>query len=84
VVNVESGEPFDVYVGRETPWGNPFRTSATVGRTQAIAAFRAMLRATPGLAERARRELRGKVLGCHCRPKACHADCLAEVANAED
>lgn len=28
-----------------------------------------------------RRELRGKVLGCHCFPLACHADVLLRVAN---
>jgi len=25
--------------------------------------------------------LQGKVLGCHCKPLACHGDILAELAN---
>jgi len=80
-VNVESGEPYDVYVGRGTRWGNPFRVTATTNRTQAIASFRRWLLSQPELVERARRELRGKTLACHCRPKSCHADVLAEIAN---
>ena len=28
-------------------------------------------------------ELRGRVLGCFCAPLPCHADVLAEVANAD-
>jgi len=27
-------------------------------------------------------ELRGKVLGCWCAPKACHGDVLVSLANA--
>lgn len=82
-------EPFDVYVGRPSPWGNPF--SHKVGtraqfrvetREEAIAMFREWLRGQPELVERARRELRGKVLGCWCKPAACHGDVLVEVANS--
>jgi len=35
------------------------------------------------MVEAARRELRGKILGCHCKPKACHGDILAEIADSE-
>ena len=28
------------------------------------------------------RQLRGKVLGCHCKPLPCHGDYLAALANA--
>jgi hypothetical protein len=31
--------------------------------------------------EKAKRELKGKVLGCWCSPKACHGDILAKIAN---
>lgn len=80
VVNVERDE-FDVYVGRGTPWGNPFREGPTTNRTQIIARYEAWLLAQPELVERAREELRGRRLGCHCRPRQCHADVLAMVAN---
>lgn len=29
-------------------------------------------------------ELRGKVLGCYCKPKACHGDILAKLANEDN
>jgi hypothetical protein len=33
------------------------------------------------LKARAVRELRGKVLGCYCKPKRCHGDIIAEYVN---
>ena len=81
VVNVECDE-FDVYVGRGTPWGNPFRESSMTNRTQVIARYESWVLSQPELVERIRRELRGKKLGCHCRPRrACHGDVLAMIAN---
>lgn len=82
VVHCERDE-FDVYVGRGTPWGNPFRVGAAQSRTQVIVAFRRWLLKQPDLVARVKAELRGKRLGCHCRPKNCHADVLAEVANED-
>lgn len=83
VVNVDLGEPFDVYVGRDrdTPWGNPFRIGPAQTRTQVIAAYRRWLLKQPELVARVKSELRGKRLGCHCKPRSCHADVLAEIAN---
>lgn len=83
-------EPFDVYIGRGrgSQWGNPFShqegTQARFKvdtREEAIACFREWLLRQPDLVERAKRELKGKVLGCWCHPKACHGDVLAEIAN---
>jgi len=79
VVHCERDE-FDVYIGRGTPFGNPFREGRFQNRTQVIASYERWLRSQPDLVERVRRELRGKRLGCHCRPKACHGDVLAAVA----
>lgn len=81
VANLRRREPFDVYVGRPSVWGNPFREGRHGARSEVIARFRAWLLDQPDLVERARRELRGKVLGCWCSPKPCHADVLLEVAN---
>jgi hypothetical protein len=81
-------EPFDVYVGRPSEWGNPFSDSpksiAEVkvdSREEAIACYEEWLRQNPEMVERAKRELKGKVLGCWCAPKACHGDVLARIAN---
>lgn len=81
-------EPFDVYIGRPGPWGNPFsdkpRSTAEIkvqDREEAIACFEEWLQQNPEMIERAKKELRGKVLGCWCAPKACHGDVLARIAN---
>jgi len=82
-------EPFDVYVGRPSAWGNPFsdrpRSVAEVkvdSREEAIACFREWVLGQPEMVERILRDLRGRVLGCWCSPQACHADVLAEIANS--
>lgn len=76
--------PYDVYVGRPSIWGNPYAVGGRGGltRAQAIAAFKVYLQSKPELIARAKRELKGKVLGCFCKPLACHGDILAEIANA--
>ena len=28
-------------------------------------------------------EIKGKVLGCYCKPKRCHGDFLAKIANSD-
>ena len=76
-------ETYDVYIGRPSIWGNPFQIGRDGTREEVIAKYRRYLEERPELAERARRELRGKTLGCWCAPQACHGDVLAEVAEGE-
>jgi hypothetical protein len=69
-------------VTRSSRWGNPYRVEV-FGRERAVELFRRDLLEQPWMAEDARRELRGRPLGCFCRlDQACHADVLLEVANA--
>lgn len=72
--------PYDIYVGRPSKWGNPFVTGKDGTREEVIAKYRAWIVNQPHLMA-ALPELRGKVLGCWCYPKACHADVLVELAN---
>lgn len=72
--------PHDVYIGRPSKWGNPFRIGRDGTRAEVIAKYRAYLLGSPVLMA-ALPELRGKVLGCWCAPQACHGDVLAELAN---
>ena len=75
-------ERYDVYIGRPGPFANPFRTGADGTREEVIAKFEAWLLDQPDFVQRVKRELRGKVLGCWCRPeKPCHGDVLARIAN---
>lgn len=72
--------PDAVYVGRGSPYGNPFRI---VGgrRDKAIMKFKEWLLAQPELVEQVKRDLRGKDLVCYCAPSFCHAEILMEIAN---
>jgi Domain of unknown function (DUF4326) len=80
VVHVKRA-PYDVYVGRPSPFGNPLVIGRDGDRGTVIRTYRAWLLAQPALVERARRELAGKVLGCWCAPSPCHGDVPADVAN---
>ena len=85
-----------VKVDRSTKWGNPWRVGEAGIETaaEAVRMFRARLdgplsaQAHPEsymgriLADLG--ELRGKSLGCWCKPgAACHADVLLELANVD-
>jgi hypothetical protein len=81
-------EPYDVYIGRPGkgkpgPWGNPFVLGKDGDRNTVLDKYRDWLMQHPNLIERIRRELRGKVLGCFCKPHPCHGDILAEIADSE-
>ncbi len=76
-------QPFDVYVGRPSPYGNPWAIGVDGGRLKVIRLFREWVYQQPDLLTMIRRELKGKVLGCHCRPEVCHGDVLALIANAD-
>lgn len=78
---------YDVYIGRPSKWGNPFshkpgtQAQFVVGsRDEAIAAYREWILNQPELLA-ALPELKGKTLGCWCKPQSCHGDVLAELAD---
>ncbi len=73
-------EPFDIYVGRPTQWGNPFEIGRDGDRAAVIKKYEEWLRGQPNLM-RALGELKGKVLACWCAPKPCHGDVLLRLAN---
>lgn len=75
---------FDVFIGRPSIWGNQFVIGRDGTREEVIAKYEAWIRRQPGLIERARRELRNKVLGCYCAPMPCHGDVLVRLANEEN
>lgn len=75
-------EPYDVYIGRGSEWGNPFSVEE-YGRERCIALFeeyfRARLKKSPSLRLKLKK-LKGKTLGCFCKPKPCHGDVLIKLA----
>lgn len=70
-------EKYDVYIGRPGKWGNPFSVKEH-GRQRCIELYREYILGRPDLLH-ALTELDGKVLGCWCRPQACHGDVLVEL-----
>lgn len=82
VINRRSGASYDLMVDRTSFWGNPFHIGVDGTRREVIAKYRAMVLSLPDMVARLP-ELRGKTLGCWCKPKPCHADVLAELADSE-
>lgn len=72
--------PYDLMVDRTSFWGNPFHIGVDGTRSEVIAQYRQMVLSRPDMLARLP-ELQGKVLGCWCKPKQCHADVLAELAD---
>src|SRR5438034_79836 len=73
-------ERYDVYVGRPSPWGNPFVIGSDGTREEVIAKYAAWVRTQPHLLARIA-ELLGKTLeGCG-RPLPCNANVLANLAD---
>lgn len=67
-------EPFDIYIGRPSKWGNPFKRNT---REKNIEKYKNYVLHGPLMADI--EELRGKVLGCWCAPLRCHGDALLEL-----
>jgi len=82
VVNIRK-ELYDVFIGRPGPFGNPFVIGKDGSRLEVIEKFRQWSKTNPEFCKRVRRELKGKVLGCFCKPAPCHGDVLVEIANSE-
>jgi hypothetical protein len=77
VVNIRQ-EKADVYIGRPSLWGNPFVIGRDGTRDEVIAKYRSYLVNHPFLLNCVS-ELKGKKLGCYCKPLACHGDVLIEM-----
>ena len=70
---------YDIYIGRGSKWGNPFKLE-DYSRRDSILNYVLWLSEQPELL-RDLPSLKGKVLGCYCAPKRCHGEVLALLAN---
>jgi len=80
-------EEYDVYIGRGSKWGNPYthikdkKTKAEFiveTREEAVEKYEEWIRQQPELLA-SLWELRGKRLGCFCKPASCHGDILVKL-----
>lgn len=90
VVNRDQEHDYDYYIGRGTPWGNPYHVGGGEGRysrDEAIRLFREYFKSSILTDESKHHGLlamRGYKLACHCKPLACHGDVIAEYINSID
>ena len=62
-----------VYIGRGSPWGNPFVIGKDGTRDEVIALYKEHI-----LPKLDVEPLRGQHLVCFCKPAACHGDAIME------
>ena len=81
VVNIYK-DTYDVYIGRpgknnpDAEWGNPFSIGKDGTREEVLIKFKQYLwnkMESPSYCRKLY-TLRGKTLGCFCKPNACHGD----------
>lgn len=80
VVNVKHDQ-YNVYIGRGSIWGNPFKIGIDGTRDEVIEKYREHVYNDEFLMSRLH-ELEGKILGCHCKPKPCHGDILVKLCDS--
>jgi hypothetical protein len=73
-------EPYDIYIGRPSEFGNKFVIGKDGTREDVVRKYEEWIKTQPDLLAKLP-ELKGKVLGCWCAPLACHGDVLARLAN---
>lgn len=85
VVNIHA-EPYDVLIDRTTIYGNKYRLFVDGTRLNVIKKFRVDLirrmKRSKSFTEKVY-ALKGKRLGCHCKPLPCHGDVYVEILEGE-
>lgn len=64
---------------QESKWCNPFKINEKNTREDVINKYRKYI--LEKMTDKDFDELRGKTLGCWCKPEACHGDVLVEILN---
>jgi hypothetical protein len=86
VINRKHRGRYDVYIGRGSPFGNPYdyRTLG-ITRDESILKYREWFyrRLTDPWFRDKVHSLKGKVLACWCKPDACHGDIIVEYLENE-
>ncbi|MDP2363355.1 MAG: DUF4326 domain-containing protein [Ignavibacteria bacterium] len=82
-MNIKNKEPYDIYIGRPSKWGNPFEIGKDGKREDVIEKYRNWILKQPRLLN-VLYELEGKTLGCWCKPKTCHGDILVELIHKKE
>ena len=81
VVNLKN-ERYDIYIGRPSRWGNPYIMGKDGTREEVIEKYREWIVKQPYFYEELH-TLKGKRLGCFCKPLPCHGEVLIELVEKE-
>ena len=80
VVNIKY-KTCTVYIGRGSKFGNKYRIGPDGTREDVIAKHRMDFKNNLELQEAVWDELRGEIVGCFCKPFACHGDTYVQYIN---
>lgn len=84
VVNINNKEEYDIYIGLGTKWGNPYAKGVNMtNKERDLACDNYEKYFWEKNLFLYLDELKGKRLGCHCKPKRCHGDFLARLVNTK-
>lgn len=87
VVNLRAAK-YDVYIGRPgkgqtSIWGNPARVGIDGTQGECVQLFENLMRKrikeNPDYWLGELKKLKGKTLGCFCKPRACHGDIIVKL-----
>lgn len=84
VVNMKNERKWDVKIDRSSVLGNPFRIGKDGNREEVIKKYRTYLYNCIKVVDELNNLADMKedtVLGCWCRPKACHGDVVINAVN---
>ncbi len=80
VVNIRKYPRSDVYIGRPSKWGNPFIIGKDGNRKEVVKKYMNWIINGEGrYLLKDLSQLKGKILGCFCKPKLCHGDVLVKL-----
>lgn len=85
IVFIDQGAGKQRFPKADSIWANPFKIGRDGSAEQVVAKYREYITERLAEEEDLRRELellRGKVLGCWCKPEPCHGDVLADLLQA--
>jgi len=82
VVNLRK-EKYNVYIGRGSKWGNPFKIGVDGNREKVIKKYEKWIQKQPQLLN-SLSELENKILGCFRKPLNCHGDVLVKLIEKKD
>lgn len=75
-------EDYDIYIGRGSPWGNPYKIGEDGTREEVIEKYRLYLWEQVKSGKITKEQLialQSKRLGCFCKPQACHGDIIIKA-----